>query len=194
MRWVLGLLFISTVIYGGSIERGKVYYFQYCASCHSLRYTKANFLSQHAQNIEPWVAQSVDGHWISPLNEEDAEHWFGRMPPDLSLITQQFSKQFVVHYLLGFYDDPSHPLGRNNHILPNVLMPDVLSSPCQTHLCLSKPLKNANISQAQIADDIAEFLAYIAEPQWTQRWLMGLGIMVLSLGGIVLAWFLKKRY
>lgn len=195
MKWMIHLfLFYVLNGYADGVERGQVYFFQYCAGCHSLEYAKADLFKKPVAGTTLWIRQTLKGHWISALNSEDAEHWFGRVPPDLSLITQQFSKRYVVDYLLGFYNDSTHPLGRNNHLVSNVLMPDVLSSPCKTHLCLSKSLKNAKMERAQIADDIAEFLAYVAAPQEQQHRRVGTAVMMLCLFAMVLAWFLKKNY
>lgn len=195
MKWMVRfLLFYSFIVHADAIERGQIYFFQYCASCHSLKYVKADFFKEHQSGIQPWMTQTTDGRWISALNDDDAQHWFGRVPPDLSLITEQHSKSYVIDYLMGFYDDVTHPLGRNNKHLPSVLMPDVLSSPCVTYLCLSKSLKNANMDRAQIANDIAEFLVYVATPQAEHHRWVGLGVMMLCLCSVILAWLLKKNY
>ncbi len=144
MRWLLGLgLLLSgiTVLCWSfpiesdpAIVRGAEAYKNWCAGCHALQYVRAPFA----------VMQQVS------MPAEEAVQWFGKMPPDLSLIATIRGKQWLTGYLLGFYPDASRPYGSNNRLIPGVMMPDPFTTlPAPPH--------------ALVADLVA-FLDYVAVP------------------------------
>ena len=53
--------------------------------------------------------------------------WFGKMPPDLSLMVRARGTDYIYQFLKTFYVDPARPTGANNLRLPATAMPDVLS-------------------------------------------------------------------
>jgi ubiquinol-cytochrome c reductase cytochrome c1 subunit len=154
------------------IEQGKNYFFSYCSGCHSLQYGPAS--SIHRTNL---VAA-------------DAEKWFGRTPPDLSLITLKYSKKWLVQYLVGFYPEPKGRFGVNNYIYPNVMMPNVLAS--SNHLGL--PNKDDKINLEKIASDIADYLDDIAQPERDTRYFWGTIVLFFCIIGVVIAAILNKFY
>ena len=60
------------------------------------------------------------------MPKENAEKWFGKMPPDLSLISRVRGSDWVYTYLKSFYLDSSRPLGWNNALFANASMPNPL--------------------------------------------------------------------
>src|SRR3546814_5481983 len=60
------------------------------------------------------------------MTEEHGTQWFGKMPPDLSVITRVRGSDWIFTYLTSFYQDESRPLGWNNTLFPNVSMPNPL--------------------------------------------------------------------
>ncbi len=90
-----------------SVQRGAVFFMNYCSGCHSLRYLRPNPV-------------------MVSLPEPDARQWFGRMPPDLSLTARERGPVWLFSYLTGFYPDHSRPFGANNTLVPDVAMPNVL--------------------------------------------------------------------
>jgi hypothetical protein len=161
-----------------STKRGANYFFIYCSACHSLKYAPTDLWRNQLQPQEPWRKFLNKSKWQPALTQQDAEHWFGRVPPDLSLIVLQHSKSWVIDYLNGFYLDTTHPLGRNNSILDQVAMPDVLY--------------NLGESREAIVNDIADFLDYVASPEMKIRHYIGLGVMAVCFLAIWVTWFLKK--
>ena len=144
-----------------SRARGAILFMNYCSGCHSLRYLSwSRMLSdldldkrsrmQITPRLHlslPQLAQTWPDIALAP---QDATQWFGKPPPDLSLISRQRGTAWVQAYLQGFYPDHLRRFGVNNHQLPNTMMPNVLESlPGDQH--------------AELAD-IAYFLAYAAEP------------------------------
>ena len=63
------------------------------------------------------------------LPETDAIEWFGKAPPDLSLVARSRGSDWVFNFLTTFYADPaSRQTGVNNLQLPGTAMPHVLAS------------------------------------------------------------------
>ncbi len=64
---------------------------------------------------------------INSAMPADAANWFGKQPPDLSLIARERGIDYLYSYMKGFYVDKTRPWGVNNMYLPNVAMPHVLA-------------------------------------------------------------------
>lgn len=174
---ILTLIFQCVYAVDEHVVRGQRYFFQYCSGCHSLSYAPISLASQ---TPSPWQQALQKGVWVTNLSEQDAQTWFGRVPPDLSLIGLQHSKSWIKDYLNGFYFDTKHPLGRNNRVLSNVLMPDVLLGAPEPRRVLVR--------------DITAFLMDVAEPEKVGRHLLGLWVMLLCGMGLVVTWCLRKLY
>lgn len=127
-------------------ERGKKLFADYCSGCHALRY-----MPQQPQVSMP---------------STDAISWFGKIPPDLSLTARERGIQWLRAYLTGFYLDNSRPFGSNNHVIPDVAMPNVLA-----------PIQEKNLYYAQVVDDIVSYLVYVAEPNQAIRYKIGLFVV-----------------
>lgn len=161
--WILLSLGITNAFAGSAqVKKGEVYFFDYCSSCHSLKYVSSDALHLHP------------GPWRTSLRTQDAKNWFGQVPPDLSLEAQRHSKAWIRDYLLGFYDDSSHRLGRNNHVFKDVAMPDVLYT--------------LGPQRQEVVTDIVEFLEFLAYPEKKFRLFLGIGVMLICLLALVLAW------
>ena len=118
-----------------SLQRGARNFMNYCSGCHSLTYVRYNRMAQdlkipEADLAEPHVhlgRRSFDGI-NSAMPADDAAEWFGKAPPDLSLIARERGVDYLYSYLKGYYVDNTRPWGVNNLYLPNAAMPDVLAS------------------------------------------------------------------
>ena len=65
----------------------------------------------------------------SSMPAADAEEWFGKPPPDLSLVARSRGSDWIFNFLTTFYADPaSRQTGVNNLQLPGTAMPHVLAS------------------------------------------------------------------
>jgi ubiquinol-cytochrome c reductase cytochrome c1 subunit len=144
----------------------------------------------------------------------DAKRWFGRSPPDLSLVARSRGPDWIYNYLTTFYLDDSMPWGVNNLVLPNAAMPHVLwelqgtqravfreekDSAGHAHSIFERfePASKGSVTPEQydaVVRDIVTFLAYIAEPMQLER--RRLGLHVLGFLGVlfVLAYALKKEF
>ena len=116
-----------------SLQRGAALYMNYCSGCHSLKYLRYSRMAEDLGLSEDEVMQNLNftgakfGEQIQvSLNEADANKWFGKMPPDLSLIARVRGSDWIYTYLKSFYLDESRPLGWNNKLFPNASMPNPL--------------------------------------------------------------------
>jgi ubiquinol-cytochrome c reductase cytochrome c1 subunit len=121
------------------LQRGAQLYFNYCASCHSLKYVRYSALARDLELSEAQVISNFAftgakiGDYVTnnmPVggrgNPPGGQEWFGQAPPDLSLTSRSRGTDWIYNYLKSFYPDPSRPVGWNNLTFPNASMPNPL--------------------------------------------------------------------
>src|SRR5579862_4594835 len=117
-----------------SLQRGARDFMGYCRGCHSLKYVRYSRVAQDLE-IEPALAEkylpppggNLSDYVKAPMPRADAEAWFGKEPPDLSLMARERGVDYLYQLLTTFYVDPARPTGANNLRLDAIAMPDVLS-------------------------------------------------------------------
>ncbi|MEK6807140.1 MAG: cytochrome c1 [Pseudomonadota bacterium] len=201
-----------------SLQRGARNYMAYCAGCHSLKHLRYNRMGRDLGIPEDllkahlmFTSDKVGDPILSSMSPADAEKWFGRAPPDLSLVSRARGESWVYSYLLTFYADPSKVNGVNNLMLPGLSMPHVLDSLQGTQVLLKeegdshgghgKPkfelVKKGSMTPEQYKDfvgDLTNFLAYAAEPGRSARVALGLKVMLYLFVLLVLTYLLKKEF
>src|SRR5580698_3358702 len=116
-----------------SLQRGARNFMNYCSGCHSLKYLRYNRMAQDlnitdkelADNLMFTSSKAFDT--INSAMPSDAESWFGKQPPDLSLVARAKGRDYLYSFLHGFYADSTRIWGVNNLYLPNAAMPHVLA-------------------------------------------------------------------
>ena len=103
------------------------------------------------------------------MSKEDGDRWFGKAPPDLTLVTRRKNPDYVYQFLKSFYQDDKSPTGVNNKIKDATSMPHVL-------WLLEEEMTPQNYDQFLL--DIVTFLEYAGDP--TQEKRKSLGLWVLS--------------
>ena len=202
-----------------SLQRGARNFMNYCSGCHSLKYLRFNRLGTDLKipesqlgNLMFTTDKSFDT--INSAMPKDSEAWFGKQPPDLSLIARAKGPDYLYSFIHGFYVDKTRPWGVNNLYLPSAAMPDVLAS---LH-GLQKPVfKNVADEKGsarmvlegveamtpgamkpeeydQFVRDIVNFLDYAGEPVKDKRQSMGIFVTLFLLVFFVFAYLLKKEY
>ena len=117
-----------------SLQNGMKLYVNYCMGCHSLEYQR---FSRAAEDLGMPQDLVEDNLIFSPelgyndqmhkaMSAEDAEVWFGKAPPDLTLEARLRGTDWIYSYLLSFYRDSERATGVNNVVFPAVGMPNVL--------------------------------------------------------------------
>jgi len=202
-----------------SLQRGAKWYVNYCQGCHSISYMRYNRLAKDLDLSEEMVLENLvfsDAKFGETMDvamdEEQAKAWFGKTPPDLSLISRSRGSDWLYSYLRSFYRDETG--GWNNTQLPNASMPNVLwrqqgiQSPVYRqetseggftrdvidHFVLTTPGVQSPEEFGQTARDITAFLEYAGEPVKLER--KGVGVWVLLFLALFtfIAYLLKAEY
>src|SRR5712672_260809 len=117
-----------------SLQRGARNFMNYCSGCHSLKFVRYNRMAKDLEIPEAELHANLMFTSEKPFDTvnssmpADAEAWFGKQPPDLSLMARARSVDYIYGFLKGFYVDQARPWGVNNLVLPGTSMPAVLSS------------------------------------------------------------------
>lgn len=210
-----------------SLQRGAKYFSNYCLSCHSLKYMRWSRLARDLGLSEAQVMGSLNfagtkfGDPITvALTAEDGNRWFGKAPPDLSLIARARpgGADYIFSYLKSFHLDDKRPLGWNNTVFPAASMPNVLwelqgtqaavydtqrvkdesgqevDKEVFSHFEMVKPGKLTPEEFDGLARDLSAFLEYVGEPAALQRRDVGWKVILFLAFFTFVAWLLKAEY
>ncbi len=173
-----------------AVERGADNLMNDCHSCHSLKYIKYRDLVTFGidkKKIEAWRGdQALDAPLASLMTDDAAMQSFGKVPPDLSLMTRarEGGASYVYAYLLGYYNTPDGVT--SNHLFPETKMPDVLGISGTT-----EPAQRAELQGK--AHDIVSFLAWAADPHEEERYRLGYYVIGYLLILTSLLYFVKNQ-
>lgn len=205
-----------------SLQRGAANFVNYCSGCHSLKYmrwsrmgTDLNISTEVlAEHMLPPGAKATD-YMLASFPKADAENWFGKQPPDLSLVARSRGTDWVYQFLKGFIADPASPTGTNNLALEGASMPAVLSglegvkaavfaehgeaggSHGGKQVDRFEMLAEGSLTPEEFdtfVRDIVNFLDYASDPSQVQRRAIGIWVVLFLLVFTTFAWFLKKEY
>lgn len=206
-----------------SLQRGASNFVNYCLGCHSLKYVRWSRLGEDLniptalleKSLLPAGAKTTD-YIRAGFPAADAEAWFGKAPPDLSLVARSRGTDWVYRFLKGFIADPTKVTGSNNLVLDGASMPAVLSSlegvkqavfaghgeaggshgggPAVERF---EYLSEGSLTPEQFdgfVRDTVNFLDYVGDPGQVQRRNIGLWVVLFLLTFTVLALWLKNEY
>ena len=208
-----------------SLQRGARNFAQYCLGCHSLKYERWSRMAQDLdvpvellqKDIMPPGDKPAD-YVLTSMPATDSAAWFGKTPPDLSLIARARGADYLYQLWTTYYVDPTRPTGANNLRLPSIAMPNVLSEleglkrPVykteETKDAEGKPhseqvfdkfevIAPGRLSTAEyeaFVRDTVNFLSYVGEPTQAARRHLGVWVVLFLLVFTWLAWLLKKEY
>jgi ubiquinol-cytochrome c reductase cytochrome c1 subunit len=120
-----------------SLQNGARLFANYCMGCHSANLVRWNRLQQigltDAQIKEFLIFgnQKVGDTMRIAMKPADAKVWFGKAPPDLSVITRARTSfdyagtDYIYTLLRGYYRDNATATGWNNIAMPNIGMPHI---------------------------------------------------------------------
>ena len=202
-----------------SLQRGAQLYMNYCAGCHSLTYMRYSRMAEDLGLTEDEVMKNLNftgskfGEQVQvSMPAAGGEKWFGKMPPDLSVISRVRGSDWIYTYLKSFYLDESRPLGWNNKLFPNASMPNPLWELQGLQHAEFGPVDPATgerhveglkVAQAgrqsaqefdQTARDITNFLEYVGEPAALKRQSVGVWVILFLAALTFLAYLLKQEY
>jgi ubiquinol-cytochrome c reductase cytochrome c1 subunit len=209
-----------------SLQRGARNFTNYCLGCHSLKYERYSRLGQDLEippgQLEKYIVQPGDKptqYILTSMPAADAEAWFGKTPPDLSLMARARGPDYIYQFLKTFYFDPSRlQTGANNLRLPATAMPHVLSEleglKKAVYKTVQKRDEDGKATSQQVFDhfeqiapgrlspeeydgfvrDTVNFLDYVGEPAQAKRHALGVWVVLFLLVFTWLAWLMKKEY
>lgn len=206
-----------------SMQRGAKWFMNYCSGCHGLRYMRyksmgegIKLFNEDEELDEKLLKQNlvfpehkVGDLMTNAMPESDAKGWFGKAPPDLTLVSRVRGSDWIYNFLLGFYYDPSKPRNVNNTVFPDVGMPHILqplegikvpvfevNGDVKT-LKYMQPYMKGKMSEQQYESmvyDIVNFLSYVGEPMKQTRIMIGWFAMVFLGLFTALAYLMKKAF
>jgi ubiquinol-cytochrome c reductase cytochrome c1 subunit len=207
-----------------SVQRGARNFVSYCLGCHSLKYERWSRLAQDlaipANLLQKELIPPGDNptqYILTTMPAADAEAWFGKTPPDLSLMARERGTDYLYQFLKTFYVDPARPTGANNLRLPTTAMPHVLSELEGLKGAVFKDVTKSvdgQVTHEQVFDhfepiapgrltaaeydgfvrDTVNFLDYVGEPTQAARRTLGVWVVLFLLVFTWLAWLMKRDY
>lgn len=212
-----------------SLQRGAQIFVNNCLSCHSaaaMRYNRLQDIGLTEDEIINnlmFTTDKVGDVMQAHMKPADAKKWFGKAPPDLTLIARSRGADYISAYMRGFYKDPSTPTGWNNTVLAKAAMPHVLweqegiksvkldqdgkiilkddGTPdwqWESTGKLTRMTKDGKVITTEYDNyvkDLTNFMAYMAEPAQVQRKQIGyIVLLFLFVVMLPLAYFLKKEF
>jgi ubiquinol-cytochrome c reductase cytochrome c1 subunit len=208
-----------------SVQRGARNFVSYCLGCHGLKYQRWSRLGTDLsipdvllqKDLVPPGDKSTD-YILTTMPTKDAETWFGKAPPDLTLMARARGDNYLYQYLKTFYVDPARQTGVNNLRLPSTAMPHVLSELEGLKRAVFRDVmrkgEGGQFSREQVFDhfeivapgrmsaaeyddfvrDTVNFLDYVSEPTQAARRALGVWVVLFLLVFTWLAWLVKREY
>lgn len=195
-------------------QRGAQLFVNYCLSCHSASYMRYNRLAVDLGLDEETVTDylifsdaKIGDTMEIAMQPEDAALWFGKEPPNLSLISRSRGADWLYTYLLTFYQDDTG--GWNNLVLENASMPHVLwqlqgiQKPVYAthdghevidHLAVVKAGLQSPEEYEDTVRDLVTFLEYLGEPAEVKRKNVGVWVLLFIALFALIAYALKVEY
>lgn len=209
-----------------SLQRGARNFMAYCSGCHSLKYVRYSRVGTDLKISDAALAQFLVRPGDKPTDyikasmpAADAQDWFGKPPPDLSLVARSRGTDWIFNFLTTFYADPaSRQTGVNNLQLPGTAMPHILAplqgvqnavwKDVETQGADGKPTTTKVFEKFEpgvagsltpeqydeFARDIVNFLQYASDPSQLERQGLGIWVVLFLLMFTGIAWMLKKEY
>ncbi len=198
-----------------SMQRGAALFMNYCAGCHSLGFQRYSRMAEDLGLSEEQVMANLVftdakfGETITAsMTHDEGEKWFGKAPPDLSLVARNKlgGPDWTYTFLKSFYLDESRPSGWNNTVLAGASMPHVMwelqglqrpilgSDGHVERLELVSPGRQSPAEYDRTVRDLTNFLNYVGEPSAAKRRSIGVWVILFLTAFTLLAWLLKEEY
>ncbi len=209
-----------------SLQRGARNFMAYCSGCHSLKYMRYSRVAEDLKisddlrdSLLVKPGDKFSDYIKTSMPAADAQEWFGKPPPDLSLVARSRGTDWLFNFLTTFYADPaSLQTGVNNLQLPGTAMPHVLASVQGVPTAVwsdvehkgedGKPVVSREFKTFEpgvagtltsgqydeFARDIVNFLDYASDPSQLERQGLGLWVVLFLLMFTGIAFMLKKEY
>jgi ubiquinol-cytochrome c reductase cytochrome c1 subunit len=203
-----------------SLQRGARNFMNYCSGCHSAQYVRYNTIGKTLNLSEEQLTDNLmfnaDKTFETiqtAMPAADGARWYGKTPPDLSLMARARGADYVYNFLKGFYVSEASPTGVDNLVLAGTSMPHVLwelqgyqavnfdkheneDGSVTTTFDSFEQLSAGSMDAEEYDDfvrDTVNFLAYIAEPIRSERRKLGVWVIMFLIFFFILSTQLKKQ-
>ncbi len=212
-----------------ALQNGAKLFANYCLNCHAaafMRYNRLRDIGLTEEQIQEnliFTGAKVGDTMKVAMQPADAKAWFGKVPPDLTLVARSRSAMgggsgadYIYTYLRTYYRDDSKLTGWNNAAFPGVGMPHVLWELQGQHRAVfaekKDPLDPTKVVQVfqgleqitpgtmskdeynEAVADLVAYLKWMAEPNQTDRVRLGVLVMLFLGVFIVIAWRLNASF
>jgi ubiquinol-cytochrome c reductase cytochrome c1 subunit len=203
-----------------SLQRGAGNFMNYCSGCHSARYVRFKTIGKDLDLSDELLVDNLMFNAEKTLETiqaampaSDAARWYGKAPPDLSLMARAKGADYIYNFLKGFYVDAESPTGVDNLVLEGTSMPHILwelqgyqvanysdhinddDSVTQEFEGFEQKIAGSLDSEDydEFVRDTVNFLAYMAEPIRSDRRKLGTWVLMYLLFFLIIARMLKKQ-
>jgi ubiquinol-cytochrome c reductase cytochrome c1 subunit len=203
-----------------SLQRGARNFMNYCSGCHSAQYVRFNTIGKSLGLSEEQLvdnlmfnAEKTFETIKSSMPPADAARWYGKAPPDMSLMARAKGADYVYNFLKGFYVSPESPSGVDNLVLAGTSMPHVLwelqgyqaanfehhendDGSVTTTFEGFEQMSPGSMDAEDYDDfvrDTVNFLVYISEPIRSDRRKLGVWVIMFLIFFFILSVQLKKQ-
>lgn len=155
--------------------------------------------------------QELTDSMIAAMPADASKEWFGKTPPDLTLVARSRGADWVYTFLKSYYLSDE---GWNNTILENAAMPHVLwelqgiQRPVYETYVDETGIEQTRVKELQLDQpglmspdeysaamrDLAAFLIYMGEPAILERERLGVWVLLFLVLFTFLAWLLYHEY
>jgi ubiquinol-cytochrome c reductase cytochrome c1 subunit len=121
-----------------ALQNGARLFANYCLGCHGaalMRWNRLHDIGLDDRQIRDFLifgTQKVGDVMSIALRAGDGKVWFGKAPPDLSVIARARTSfdysgpDYLYTLMRGYYRDAASPTGWNNVAYPSIAMPHIL--------------------------------------------------------------------
>ena len=208
-----------------ALQNGAKIFVNYCLNCHSAAFMRYNRLrdigltdKQIAENLA-FATDKIGDTMKASIDPNQAKAWFGKNPPDLTLIARSRSSKagtgadYVYTLLRTYYRDDTKPTGWNNKAYPNIGMPNplwelqgeqkpvmekVMSHGQEVEVLKGwEQVKPGTMTPAEYDQNVGDLVAYLqwmAEPAQNSRVRIGVWVMIFLAAFTVVAWRLNAAF
>lgn len=205
-----------------SLQRGAQLFVNYCLSCHSAKFMRYNRMGEDLRISDEAIIDNLlftgdktGETMMVALTKEQGDKWFGKAPPDLSVVARSKGPDWIYTFLLSFYedDDPTRLFGVNNTVLEGAAMPAVLAELQGIQVLVEPPDDEVHHGDNQLPEfklvqqgsmnpaefrravrDLVNFLDYMGEPAQLIRGKVGMWVLLFLALFTWLARSLYKEY
>ncbi|MCP5405314.1 MAG: cytochrome c1 [Pseudomonadaceae bacterium] len=191
-----------------TVYRGYQVFTQVCMACHSAKYVshadldRAGFTPEEIAALAKSMNLTTTDKLVSGLAPADAQEVYGKVPPDLSVITKARAglADYTYAVLTGYSDD----VEALAHAFPNSEVPAGAyfnTAFAGYAIAMPNPLPNADMvtytdgtpaTVPQMAHDVTVFLQWAAEPELIERKHLGVYVLLFLAIFTLLAYLTKK--